>query len=205
MDREIEAIKKWLGNGSINIFGMPYSGKDTIGSALANMLGADMLSSGHLLRNYGEKVQEAGVLSPTEVFYDVVLPAFYDKNYSDKPLILSSIGRWHGEEYRVIETAKKSEHPIKAVLYVEITEDEIYRRLNAAYEIGDRSGRFDDTREIIKTRLNEFNEKTLPVIKTYRDMGLLIDIDGMGEREKVMERVVKKLFIFAKANMKLYG
>jgi len=198
MEREIKAIKKWLGNGSINIFGMPYSGKDTIGSALANMLGADMLSSGHLLRNYGEKVQEAGVLSPTEVFYDVVLPAFYDKNYSDKPLILSSIGRWHGEEYRVIETAKKSEHPIKVVLYVEITEDEIYRRLNAAYEIGDRSGRVDDSREIIKTRLNEFNEKTLPVIKTYRDMGLLIEIDGMGEREKVMERVIKKLFLYSK-------
>jgi len=106
--REVESIKKWLGTGSINIFGLPYSGKDTIGSALANMLGAEFLSSGRLLRNYGEKDQEVGILSPTDVFCKVVLPAFFDENYSGKPLILSTVGRSSGEEYKVIETAEKS-------------------------------------------------------------------------------------------------
>ena len=190
---QVEVIKSWLGSGSINIFGLPYSGKDTIGSALANLLGAEFLSSGHLLRRAGEKVQEAGNLSPTNVFYDVVLPAFYSPDFAENPLILSSVGRWSGEEQRVIETAADSGHPIKVVLFVNIPESEMISRLEAAYEIGDRSGRKDDSMEILKTRLSEFNEKTLPVIEAYRKMGLLIEINGIGQRGEVLNQVIEKL------------
>ena len=195
---EIKAIKKWLGAGSINIFGLPYSGKDTVGLTLASGLDAEFISSGQLLRRVQEKDQSEGFMSPTNVFKDVVLPVFHNENYANKPLILSSVGRWHGEEQSVIETTKNSGHPLKVVLYIEINEDEIYRRMNMAYNLGDRSGRLDDNKEIIQVRLAEFKEKTLPVIENYRNMGLLIDINGIGEREKIMERVIKKLYSFTK-------
>ena len=50
MDDKIETIKAWLGTGSINIFGLPMSGKDTQGIKLAETLGAKFLSSGMIIR-----------------------------------------------------------------------------------------------------------------------------------------------------------
>ena len=45
MEKNIGIIKKQLGVGSINIFGLPFSGKDTVGKRLADDLGAVLLSS----------------------------------------------------------------------------------------------------------------------------------------------------------------
>ena len=50
MEEKIETIKEWLGTGSINIFGLPMSGKDTQGIKLAEALGAKFLSSGLIIR-----------------------------------------------------------------------------------------------------------------------------------------------------------
>jgi cytidylate kinase len=50
MEQKIEIIKNWLGTGSINVFGLPFSGKDTVGIRLAELLGAKFLSSGLILR-----------------------------------------------------------------------------------------------------------------------------------------------------------
>ena len=50
MEERIDTIKKWLGYGSINIFGLPMSGKDTQGVKLAETLNAKFLSSGMIIR-----------------------------------------------------------------------------------------------------------------------------------------------------------
>ena len=50
MDNNIETIRQWLGTGSINVFGLPFSGKDTVGIRLAETIGARFLSSGLILR-----------------------------------------------------------------------------------------------------------------------------------------------------------
>ena len=38
MDQKITLIKNWIGTGSINVFGLPFSGKDTVGVRLAEMI-----------------------------------------------------------------------------------------------------------------------------------------------------------------------
>ena len=43
---KIEIIKQWLGSGAINIFGIQFAGKDTLGIPLAEKLGAVFISSG---------------------------------------------------------------------------------------------------------------------------------------------------------------
>ena len=50
MEEKIQKIKEWLGTGSINIFGLPMSGKDTQGIRLAEAIGAKFLSSGMIIR-----------------------------------------------------------------------------------------------------------------------------------------------------------
>ena len=122
---KLAQIKSWLGVGSINIFGLPMSGKDTVGVRLAEALGGKMLSSGMIIRAMesatSQHLTDAGELVPSDVFSQWVLPYFSRPELKDSPLILSSIGRWSGEENSVILEAEKSGHPIKAVLLLNIS------------------------------------------------------------------------------------
>ena len=82
MEQKIETIKEWLGTGSINVFGLPFSGKDTVGLRLAETLGARFLSSGLILRAAEKEDKElakelaAGNLAPTDTFCRIIMPYF---------------------------------------------------------------------------------------------------------------------------------
>lgn len=176
-------LKEWLGSGSINLFGLPYAGKDTQGHLLAEELGGQLLGGGEILRNsvipkHVKDAIDAGNLAPTQEYIDIVLPYLSKDEFADKPLILSSVGRWHGEEDGVMQAAEQSGHPLKAVVYLNMTEKTLYERWEIAQSVGGRDERADDAREKLGIRLAEFNEKTIPVLEYYRDKGLLIEIDA---------------------------
>lgn len=199
MEEKITKIKQWLGTGSINIFGLPMSGKDTQGVRLAEALGAKFLSSGLIIRakeaELGEGYSDSGALIPTNVFYEWVLPYFERPDLFDFPLILSSIGRWHGEESAVMNAAASAGHEIKTAIFLDLSEEDATIRFEAAKELGDRGDRKDDGNiEIFKTRLDEFRTKTLPVLHHYRDLGLLTVINGKNTREEVFNEIVEKLY-----------
>ena len=46
-------------------------------------------------------------------------------------------------------------------------------------------GRADDTEDVIRRRQEVYAEQTAPLIEVYRDRGLLIEVDGMGEVDEV--------------------
>lgn len=178
-----EIIAAWLSNGSINLFGMPYAGKDTQAELLAKEFNGVRLSGGEILRNStitpaGKAIMESGGMFPTDEYINIVLPYLSRSEFADKPLILSSVGRWHGEEEGVIQALEQSRHPLKAVIYLSITEDMLYSRWRTAQETGDRGNRADDVKEKLAIRLAEFREKTVPVIDYYREKSLLIEIDA---------------------------
>ena len=199
MDDKIKTIKNWLGTGSINIFGFPMSGKDTQGINLAEALGAKLLSSGIIIRAKEAEIHKNltghGALIPTNVFYEWILPYFYRSDLNDYPLILSSVGRWSGEEDQIISTAKDSGHDLKAVLLLNISEADVENRWTAAKTLGDRGDRKDDKDiETFHTRLEEFRTKTLPVLQHYKTLGLLININGDQSREAVFAEIIDKLY-----------
>lgn len=200
MEEKIEKIKEWLGTGSINIFGLPYSGKDTVGLRLAELLGAKFLSSGLILRASEKDDKElakelaAGNLAPTDTFRRIIMPYFSRNDLAEFPLVLSSVGRWEGEEYDIMDSAAKANHNIKAVILLNISEEEAKKRWEAARVLGDRGERSDDKeKSILDNRIKEFIEKTMPVIETYRKRGLLVPIHATGEREAVFESVIDEL------------
>lgn len=199
MDDKIATIKEWLGTGSINIFGLPMSGKDTQGIKLAEILGAKFLSSGIIIRAMEERTKnnysKYGALIPSNVFYEWVLPYFERQDLVDFPLVLSSIGRWQGEEDQVMSIASDSGHDIKAVILLNISEADVEQRFETAKTLNDRGDRFDDKDiEIFKTRLKEFREKTMPVLQHYNSLGLLVEVNGDQSREKVFNEIVEKLY-----------
>lgn len=200
--RPLSTIKEWLGDGSINIFGLPFSGKDTHGNVLAQIFDAPMLSSGDILRNSDispelRRSLDAGDLFPTDEFRRIVTPYLGNSEFDGHPLILSSVGRWIGEEQGIIAAAQASGHPIKAAIYLHAGEEVVYRRFAKSQEKGDRAGRADDDKTVLVNRINEFNTKTLPVIEVYRQMGLLIEINSDAEKHEVLESILARLFLAA--------
>lgn len=199
MENKIATIKEWLGSGSINIFGLPMSGKDTQGIRLAEALGGRFLSSGIIIRAMEKQTKNnysnSGALIPTNVFYEWVLPYFERPDLFQYPLVLSSIGRWSGEEDQVMSVAAGAGHDIKAAVILNISEAEVEERFNKSKELDDRGERADDKDlEIFKTRLAEFREKTLPVIQHYKSLGLLVEVNGNQTRDAVFNELVEKLF-----------
>lgn len=199
MEEKIDTIKKWLGSGSINVFGLPMSGKDTQGAKLAEALDAEFLSSGVIIREMEKETNQdlsgSGNLIPTNIFYEWVLPYFERRELFGKPLVLSSIGRWSGEEDQVMSVAKGADHEIKAAVVLIISESDAKQRFNESKVLGDRGDRADDKDlSILENRLNEFREKTTPVLKHYQDLDLLIRIDGSQSREAVFNEILEKLY-----------
>ena len=201
LNEKIEMIKNWLGTGSLNIFGLPMSGKDTVGMRLAEDLQAKFLSSGIIIRAYEAEQDEdmtgSGKLIPTNTFYDIILPYFSRKELQDNSLILSSVGRWSGEEDKIMEAAKAGGHEIKAVIMLDLTEEEVKKRFRAAKELNDRGGRTDDANmEVFETRLAEFREKTMPVLNHYDELKMLIKVPANQSRDEVYNTVIEKLVEF---------
>jgi adenylate kinase len=199
MEEKLKAIKSWLGTGSINLFGLPMSGKDTQGIRLAEAINGKFLSSGLIIRALEKQTQkfysENGSLIPTNVFYEWVLPYFERKDLFEYPLILSSIGRWYGEENSVMSAAAGAGHEIKAVLLLNISEQDAESRFEAAQTLNDRGDRADDRDiNVFRTRLTEFREKTMPVLQHYQELGLLININGDQSRDAVYSEIIEKLY-----------
>ncbi|MBR3254163.1 nucleoside monophosphate kinase [Candidatus Saccharibacteria bacterium] len=199
MEEKISIVKTWLGTGSINIFGLPMSGKDTQGIKLAESLNAKFLSSGLIIRTKEAETKQSysehGALIPTNVFYEWVLPYFERPDLFKYPLILSSIGRWAGEENEVMSIAASAGHAIKAAILLNISENDVKKRFEVAKTLNDRGERKDDNNiETFHTRLEEFRTKTMPVLEHYRDLGLLIVVNGNQSRETVFNEIVEKLY-----------
>lgn len=202
--QKITEIREWLGTGSVNIFGRPFAGKDTHGRELEALLDGVLLGGGDILRNstVPEHVKDClreGKLIPTDDYIEIVLPYLSQDKFSQKPLILSSVGRWHGEEAGVLDATQEAGHPLKAVIYLNVDEATIRERWHLSSHLNDRGGRDDDTEEILEIRLHEYREKTLPVIEYYKNNGLLIDIDGTLDKHVVLDNIIDALHKLATA------
>lgn len=200
---KLAKIKVWLETGSLNVFGLPMSGKDTVGERLAKDLDAKFLSSGIIIRAFeaeqNQNMTGSGQLIPTNTFYDIILPYFSREEMKNDSLILSSVGRWAGEEDKIMEAARNGGHEIKAVVLLDLTEADVKNRFEAAKKLNDRGERADDANiEIFETRIREFNEKTVPVLNHYDELKLLIRVPADGSRDEVYLSVIDKLVEFIK-------
>ena len=204
-EQKLLTIKQWLGTGSINIFGLPMSGKDTVGVRLAESIGGKFISSGLIIRSNeattNRSYTEKGELTPTDIFYDWVLPYFDREDLKGFPLVLSSIGRWFGEEDTVMDRAKTSGHEIKLAVVLNVSEADVTNRWETVATLKDRGMRKDDeSPEVFQKRLKEFREKTLPVLLHYRSLGKLIEVRADMDREAVFNELVNQIYNYIEKN-----
>lgn len=204
MEQKIQTIKSWLGTGSINIFGDPFAGKDTQSEVLSKLFDAPIVGGGEIMRSLPpdapeQKEMATGILVTSELFLRIMIPYLQHEEYDGKPLILSSVGRKEGEENGIVQACEAGGHPIKAVLLLSLTEDEVWKRFAAAQTIDDRGDRADDSSEALRVRLEKYRTETTPVINFYREHGLLIEVDGIKSVEEVTNELIDALYAKASA------
>lgn len=69
------------------------------------------------------------------------------------------------------------------------TEEVVGRLLKRAQE----QGRADDTADVIRRRLEVYFDQTAPLVAVYRERGILLEVDGMGDVVEVTERILSAL------------
>lgn len=198
MNKDIKTVADWLGVGSLNIFGRPFAGKDTQGRVLAELFGGVLIGGGDILRSHHdpkkiEDILAAGGIVPSDFYLQMVLPYLSQSSLKDKPLILSAVGRSHGEEDIIMKATQDSGHPLMAAIVLTLTEEDVWQRFKDSKNQHDRGDRTDDHEEVLKNRLKKFDEKTLPVIDYYREKNLLIEINGMLGPEQVTAEILAAL------------
>jgi adenylate kinase len=75
---------------------------------------------------------------------------------------------------------------LEAVINLVAPEEEVVQRILLR-------GRSDDTEEAVRTRIAVYGEQTAPLIAFYEARGLLTQVDGVGDIEAVLARVVTVL------------
>lgn len=196
---KIKKIKAWLGNGSINLIGRPFSGKDCQGLRLAEIFEANLIGGGDILRGSHDSKNvrffiDQGKMLPSDDYINIIEPYFHQERFKNKPIILSAVGRWHGEEPFIMSALESSGHKLKLVINLNIEFNESIKRWKALDLNNDRGNRRDDVIELLKVRQQEFNNKTLPVIDYYRNQNILIDIDGHKTRDEITLDIINSIY-----------
>ena len=76
------------------------------------------------------------------------------------------------------------------VLELTVDDDAVVARLLKRAEV---EGRADDTEEIIRERMAIYHRETKPLSDTYREHGLLVEVDGLGDVDEVTARILSAL------------
>jgi adenylate kinase len=94
---------------------------------------------------------------------------------------------------------------LNCLINIDVPENEsITRLLNR----GKTSGRSDDNETVIKNRLNEYKEKTLPVLNFYKEKGNYIKVNGVQKIEKVttdIDKIITKELSKKLLNIVIFG
>lgn len=182
------------------LFGPPGSGKGTQSEKLIAKYGLKHLSTGDLLRNeisrqtpLGKEAQsfmDKGQLVPDEVVIGMISSAL-DENPAAKGFLFDGFPRTAAQAEALDKLLELKEAPIAAMLALEVSEEELIKRL---LKRGQTSGRSDDNNEnVIRARILEYRNKTEMVADYYKKFGKVVMVKGEGSVDEIFKRLCKEI------------
>jgi adenylate kinase len=204
------------------LLGPPGSGKGTQGERLAADFRLPYYATGDILRaavrdgtELGRKAKEymeRGDLVPDEVIIGVISERVESPEAADG-FILDGFPRTTAQAEALDEEMERLGTQLTAALLIEVSEDEVVRRLGGRRTcvkeghifhlefdppknkgVCDVCGsrlvvRDDDKPEVIRHRLEQYHLKTEPLISYYEDRGILRRVDGGLDPDAVGDRI----------------
>jgi adenylate kinase len=185
---------------NIILFGPPGSGKGTQSEKLIAKYQLKHLSTGDLLRSEiaaetplgleAKSFMDKGELVPDEVVIGMISSAL-DANPQVNGFLFDGFPRTAAQSEALDKLLKLKLTEIKAVLAMEVSEEELLKRL---LNRGLTSGRSDDTNDtVIKARITEYHKKTSMVADYYKQFDKVVLIKGEGSVEEIFSALCNEI------------
>ena len=177
------------------IFGPPGSGKGTQSARIEKKYRLIHLSTGDLFRDemdnntpLGNEVRQyidKGMLVPDDIVLKVLYQ--YVADHADAPgFIFDGFPRTIVQAKALDDLLNEKGLPINLVISVEVEEKELYRRILGR---GEDSGRSDDSEDIVRQRLEVYEQQTKPLLEYYNQQGKIVAINGMEHVDTVFSKI----------------
>jgi adenylate kinase len=182
------------------LFGPPGSGKGTQSDKLVAKYGLIHLSTGNLLRKEmadqtplglaAKSYIDSGKLVPDQVVIGMV-DSFFDQHKGAKGFLFDGFPRTVAQAEALDELLTKKNTAISLVVALEVSEEELVKRL---LQRGQTSGRSDDTDEsVIRKRFAVYTQETSPVAAHYEQSGKFRSIAGEGSIDAIFDGICSQI------------
>jgi adenylate kinase len=185
---------------NIILFGPPGSGKGTQSEKLTAKYNLKHLSTGDLLRSEihnqtplgieAKKLMDKGHLVPDEVVVGMISSAL-DSNPKCAGFLFDGFPRTSAQAKALDKLLELKKAPIAAMLALQVSEDELIKRL---LKRGETSGRTDDNNNlVIRERIEQYNKKTAPVVDHYKKANKVVMVKGEGTVDQIFNALCKEI------------
>lgn len=179
--------------------GPPGAGKGTQARFVADHFGVPAISTGDIFRANvsrgtplgveAKRYMDAGEYVPDEVTNHMVRNRI-DEEDARPGFLLDGYPRTLAQVTELDGMIGFTGHQLDAVVVLTVDPEELVQRL---LQRAQTDGRADDTEDVIRRRQEVYSEQTEPLIGVYRERGILIEVDGMGEVDDVTARIFAAL------------
>ncbi len=181
------------------LMGPPGAGKGTQATVISSHYGIPAISTGDIFRAnvagktelgvQAQRYMDAGEYVPDEVTNAMVRDRLGEAD-TEGGFLLDGYPRTVAQVEELDAMLAAQECSLDAAVALTADLDELVARLLQRAQV---EGRADDTEEVIRRRQEVYEEQTAPLIAVYRERGLLVDVDGMGEIDQVTGRILAEL------------
>jgi len=179
--------------------GPPGAGKGTQAVVVASALGIPHISTGDIFRAnvsagtpLGEEAQrymDAGEYVPDSITNAMVRDRISHDD-CNPGFLLDGYPRTLEQVNELDMMLESDGRRLDRVVELTVDTDEVVGRL---LKRAQDQGRTDDTADVIRRRLEVYFDQTAPLVAVYRERGILLEVDGMGDVAEVTERVLSTL------------
>jgi len=181
------------------IIGPPGAGKGTQAALIAESFSIPAISTGDIFRfnvknetELGKKAKafmDRGEYVPDSLTNELVRDRLSHDD-AGRGFLLDGYPRTVDQVDELDAILNEMGRKLDVVIQLAADNDELVRRLASRAEI---EGRADDTPEVIRRRLEVYDEQTAVLIDIYAGRGLVARIDGLGEISEVTGRIIEAL------------
>jgi adenylate kinase len=181
------------------LMGPPGAGKGTQAQVVAERYSIPAISTGDIFRKnvsegtelgiQAQRFMDAGEYVPDELT-NLMVRNRIDEPDAERGFLLDGYPRTLTQVEELDGMIKHTGHALDAVVVLTVDKEELVQRL---LQRAQTEGRADDTEDVVRRRQEVYHDQTAPLIDVYRDRGLMIEVDGMGEVDEVSKRIFDAL------------
>jgi len=184
---------------NIALFGPPGAGKGTQSKLLLEKYNLTYISTGDILREEISKktplgIEAKGIIEKGGLVPDDLIVQIIEKkvtmNLNTAGILFDGFPRTVVQAYILEGLLSKMNTSLTCMLSLEVPKDELINRMLERAKVG---GRADDTMDVIKVRLEEYENKTKPVIEFYREKNKYFPIDGVGSVDTIFNKLIETI------------